>query len=168
MGIGVLVYVFWTPLRADTVEQTTIMASEALNDAKVKTQAVVLTKEIVRDVLTDEQSVVLLVEVVRRLLAKEDTHKAVALFLKSIFEDNYVQEITKKFVLEIVTDAWVHDRLLDIFKDLTLDLLKNPSTRDAMTKFLLETSTTTLQDHQLHHTTGKAVRATLWNAVSPF
>lgn len=166
MGIGGLVYIFWVPLRSDTVHQTTIMASEALTDVHVKKQAVVLTKEIVRDVLQDESSVKLLTEVVGRLLAKKETRRSVALFLKSTFEDNYTQEITRKFVLDVVTSEWVYDKLLDVLRDLVIDLLDDPKTRAVMTKFLLETTTEALRKEELHRTAGRAVRASLWSTVA--
>jgi len=168
MGVGSVLYLFWTPLQSDTVQKSSDVASKVLSDANVKTQAFLVSKQVVVGVLQDEVSVQLLVDVIARLLAQDSSRQAVSIFLKGLFDDEYTREISKHFVLQLVGDEWVHDQLLDILKTLVLDLLKDESTRRAMEQFLLDTSTTTLRDDEIRVIAGQAIRGAALSAVNPF
>ena len=168
MGIGLLIYVFWTPIKNDVGAQTAIVATDALNDIKLKEQALVVSKEVVRKLLTDDSSAELVAKLVVKLLADDETRIAVSMFLKSIFEDYYTQEISKKFVLHLVADEWVRGQLLEISKGLVHDLLKNPEVKQSLVNFLVDSTETALADRGLRKNTGKAIRSTVWHTLMPW
>jgi hypothetical protein len=167
-GIGAMIFFMWTPFREDSVRQTAAVASEALGDYKVREQAVQLSKEVVENVLRDAKSVDLVVHVVVKLLEQEDTKRAVTGFIQGIFEDRYTHEVTKKFVLSIVTDPWIRGKLDEIAKDLVLDLLRNPSVKEALTNYLLASASDALRQPELHVQTAEAVRGTLYATINPW
>ena len=148
----------------DTVDRTATMAAKALVD--VQEQAVVLSKAIVTNILQEEASVRLLIEVIHRLLSANDTRLTVTLFLQSIFEDHYTQEVTKDFVRRILTDRWVREKLHEVARQLVLDLLADPKTHDAMTTFLRETVEKTLDERSVQRSAGAAVRKSILHAFS--
>ena len=168
MGVGALIYILWSPVKADTVNQTADIASQALEDQRLKQTAVQLTKDIVEEILTDKRSVKLLADVLTDLLKEDSSREAVTSFIKNIFEDHYTQEISKKFVLKIVGDPWVLDQLHHIFYGLIVDLLKDPSTKDVLQEVLVAAAVDSLKDKELLSQTGRAVRAivlqTIWNS----
>lgn len=47
MGIGVLIFLFYNPVKEDTVHHTAIVASEALADIRLRGEATQLSKEVV-------------------------------------------------------------------------------------------------------------------------
>lgn len=149
------------------MHQTAVVASEALADVKIKLQAVALSKEVVEQVLRDPKSVELLVVVVRQLLQKEDTRIAVSSFLKSIFEDHYTKEVTKKFVIDILDSKEVRDHLDIVLYDLVVMLLKNPKVKDALVLYLLDSASGALRDQSFHYQAGGALRSSLYFAVNP-
>lgn len=168
MGVGALIFVLWSPVKADTVNQTADIASQALEDQRLKQTAVQLTKEIVEEILTDKRSVKLLADVLTELLKEDTSKEAVTSFIKTIFEDHYTQEISKKFVLKIVGDPWVLDQLHHIFYGLIVDLLKDPNTKDVLQGVLVGAAVESLKDKELLSQTGRAVRSvvfqTIWNS----
>lgn len=167
-GIGIAVYACWGQLKDDVGNQAAAVAGGALGDHQLKDKAVGLSKDVVRTVLSDDESVRLLVRIVTKLLGEDESRLAVSLFLKSIFEDTYTQEITKKFVLNIVADDWVRGQLIDISKGLVEDLLRDPEIKALLTKFLLDSTEEALRDSHLHKTTGKAIRKITYETVNPF
>ncbi|EPY27673.1 hypothetical protein STCU_05633 [Strigomonas culicis] len=168
MGMGFLFFLFYNPVKEDTVHHTAVVASEALNDLRLRNQAVQLSKDVVDNVLKDPKSLTLVCELVVQLLAKDDTKIAVSSLLQSLFEDHYTQEVTKKFVLTIVRDPWIQDQLHIIFKDQVTLLLQNEEIQQALTNLLISSASDGLEDPQLHFRAARAIRgwvATAFNAT---
>lgn len=168
MGVAAVAVLLWVPFKTDAPSRTADMASEALNDVKLKEQATVLSKQVVENVLQDQESVELLVSVIKRLLAEQESRLAVTLFIQSIFEDRHTQEISKKFVIELVKDPWVRHELQKVAFGLVLDLLDDDRTKDVMAEFLLSSTTEALKDAKLHQETGKAFRSATYFAINPW
>ena len=166
-AIGAILYLFWAPVRSDVTSKTTNIASDVLSDAAVKEKALEVTKAVVEGVLKDDASVDLLVDIIGRLLQQPSSVQVVALYLKSLFEDRYTQEISKHFVLTVVQDPWVYDQLGDVAVSLALDLLKNETTREAMKSFLVTSAVASLKDESLQATAGSAIRGAALTAVNP-
>ena len=118
-----------------------------------------LSKEVVENVLKDPKSVELVVQVVASLLQKEDTRVAVTSFIRSVFEDHYTKEISRKFVVEIIDSKLVREQLEVVAYDLVIDLLKNEKVREALSDFLLDATSDALKDKKLHASTGSAMRS---------
>ena len=168
MFVGGLAFVLWTPFKDDTLHNSSDLAQRTLGDAKVKEQALVLSKEVVSNILRDDRSVELLVTVITRLLKQEDSKLAVTSFIRSIFEDHYTQEITKKFVLKIILDPWIQEQLDRIAFDLTTNLLKDPKTKQVLVDLLIVAASEALADPKLHSSTAQAVRSTMYHTVNPW
>ena len=167
-GVGLAVYACWGQLKDDVGNQAATLAGNTLGDHQLKNKAVGLSKDVVRTVLSDDESVRLLVRIVTRLLGEDESRLAVSLCLKSIFEDKYTQEITKKFVLNIVADDWVRGQLIDVSKGLVEDLLQNPEIKALLVAFLLDATETALRDAHLHKTAGKTIRKVTYQTFVPF
>jgi hypothetical protein len=158
MGIGFLLYFLYTPVKEDTVHHTAVVASAALADARLKGQAVQLSKDVVLEVLRDPKSLDAAVDVVVALLAREETKIAVSSLLQSLFEDHYTQEVTKKFVLQVVQDPWIQDQLHGITEEQVRKLLRSPEVKTSLSNFLLESAVETMEKPQLHYEVARAVR----------
>ncbi|KAK7197089.1 hypothetical protein NESM_000653900 [Novymonas esmeraldas] len=158
MGIGFLVYFLYTPVKEDTVHHTAVVASEALADVRLRGHAVQLSKEVVLDVLRDPKSLDATADVVVGLLAREETKIAVSSLLQSLFEDHYTQEVTKKFVLQVVQDPWIQDQLQGITEEQVRKLLNNDSIKKELSRFLLESAVDGLEKPQLHYQVATAMR----------
>lgn len=158
MGIGFLLYFLYTPVKEDTVHHTAVVASEALADARLKSQAVQLSKDVVLEVLRDPKSLDAAVNVVVELLAREETKIAVSSLLQSLFEDHYTQEVTKKFVLQVVQDPWIQDQLQGITEEQVRKLLRNPEIKADLSNFLLKSAVDSLEKPQFHYEVARAVR----------
>ena len=164
-GVAMLVFLLAAPMKADTVQQTAQIASQALEDDRLKETATKLSKEVVEQILTDPRSVVLLAEVIQTLLKQDATKIAVTSFIRDIFEDRYTQEVTKKFVLKVVSDPWVMDQLHHILFSLVDDLLKDPETKEALREVLVVSSIEALRDEALQAQGGRAVRSIVWQTI---
>jgi len=167
-GVGALIYLLRNPFHSDTVQLTTNLATETLNDARVREQAVQLTREVLTNILHDTSSVHNLAVLIPRLLQQREVRDSVGSFLNSIFEDIYVQEVTKQFVLKIVKDKWVRDQLHDITVDLTIQLLNNPKVREELTQLLVESSKDALRKSETIDASAQAVRSTVVKAITPW
>jgi hypothetical protein len=165
MGVGLLVYVFWNPLKSDVGQHAAVVASDALSDVKLREQAIGVSKEVVQSILRDDASLILVAGLIKRLLNEDETKLAASLFLKSIFEDQYTQEISKKFVLHLVSDGWVKSQLIEISKSLVHDLLQDPTVKQALTSFLLDSTENALRDPTLHKVAAQAIRHTVIKSV---
>jgi hypothetical protein len=167
MGVGGVLYLLWDTFSSDATQQTKAVASDVLKDKDVRDRAFRATKELVQSVLRDGDAVELLVDVVQRLLAQERSRQSVSIFLQSIFEDHYTQEVTKQFVLTIVQDKWVREQLLVVARDLTLDLLQDPTAKEATTKFLVQTSMEALDSEMVQKSGGRAISGAVAGAITP-
>jgi hypothetical protein len=167
MGVGGVLYLLWDTFSSDATQQTKAVASDVLKDKDVRDRAFRATKELVQSVLRDGDAVELLVDVVQRLLAQERSRQSVSIFLQSIFEDHYTQEVTKQFVLTIVQDKWVREQLLVVARDLTLDLLQDPTAKEATTKFLVQTSMEALESEMVQKSGGRAISGAVAGAITP-
>lgn len=168
MGIGFLVYFLYAPVKEDTVHHTAVVASEALSDMRLKTQAIQLSKDVVEEVLNDPKSLRLVVNLVVQLLAQDDTRIAVSSLLQSLFEDHYTQEVTKKFVLMIVRDPWIQDQIQVIVKEQVLRLLQDSEIKQALSQFLLNSATESLKKPELHYEAARAVRHSVASLFNPW
>ncbi|CAD2214792.1 hypothetical protein AGDE_05844 [Angomonas deanei] len=164
MGIGFLMLLFYDPVKEDTVHHTAVVASEALNDVRLRSQAIQLSKDVVSNVLVDPKSLDLVVALVAQLLAQEQTKIAVSSLLQSLFEDHYTQEITKKFVLGIVRDPWIQEQIHLIVKDQMTLLLQDEDIKRKLTALLVESASTGLEDPTLHFTASRAIRS--WTSAA--
>lgn len=168
MGIGFLLFFLYTPVKEDTVHHTAVVASEALGDLRLKNQAIQLSKDVVLEVLRDPKSLDAVVEVVVQLLAREETKIAISSLLQSLFEDHYTQEVTKKFVLMVVQDPWIQEQLQAITKEQVHRLLTDPDVKVALSNYLVDSATESLQAPQLHYETARAVRHSVASLVNPW
>ncbi len=168
MCVGGLAFVLWTPFKEDTLQNSSDLAQRTLGDVKVKEQALQLSKEVVANILRDDRSVELLVTVITRLLKQEDSKLAVTSFIRGVFEDHYTQEITKKFVLKIILDPWIQEQLDRIAFDLTVNLLKDPKTKQVLVDLLVQSASEALMDPKVHASSAQAVRSTMYHAVNPW
>ncbi|KPI88234.1 hypothetical protein ABL78_2658 [Leptomonas seymouri] len=158
MGIGFLLYFLYTPVKEDTVHHTAVVASEALADARLKGQAVQLSKDVLLEVLRDPRSLDAVADVTAQLLAREETKIAVSSLLQSLFEDHYTQEVTKKFVLQVVQDPWIQDQLQGITEEQVRKLLRNPEIKRKLSDFLLKSAVDSLEKPQFHFVVARAIR----------
>ncbi|XQJ30732.1 hypothetical protein NXY56_006837 [Leishmania guyanensis] len=166
MGIGFLLYFLYTPVKEDTVHHTAVVASEALADARLKGQAVQLSKDVVLEVLRNPKSLDATVDVVVELLAREETKIAVSSLLQSLFEDHYTQEVTKKFVLQVVQDPWIQDQLQVITEEQVRKLLNSAAIKSELSRFLLKSALDSLEKPQLHYEAAKAMRHSVASLVN--
>ncbi|KAG8349099.1 hypothetical protein TRVL_00051 [Trypanosoma vivax] len=164
-AIGVLLYV---SLKEDTVHHTATVASEALGDARLREQATQLSKEVVECVLKDPKSLKLVVQLVVQVLRDDDSMIAVSSFLRTLFEDHYTQEVTKKFVLTTILDPWIQEQLRLIAKELVHDLLRDPSVKKALVVFLSDAAASSLHNERLHGDMAHAMRSIARQVVNPF
>ncbi|CBH10342.1 hypothetical protein, conserved [Trypanosoma brucei gambiense DAL972] len=167
-GIGAVGFFLYVSMKDDTVHHTAAVASEALGDARLRERATNLSKEVVESVLKDQKSVELVVGLVVRVLQEDDSMIAVSSFLRSLFEDHYTQEVTKKFVLMTLLDPWIQEQVRLIAKDLVKGLLRDPEVKKALVEFLSDSAATSLHDERLHYNMAHAVRSVAKRAVSPF
>lgn len=168
MGIGALSYFFYAPVKEDTVHHTAVVASEALGDLRLREQAIELSKVVVESVLKDQKSLDLVARLVVQLLRHEDTIIAVSSFLRSLFEDHYTQEMTKKFVLMTVLDPWIQEQLRHIAKELAKDLLKDPDVKKALVDFLRDSAVTALQNDEVHNDAACALKSVARRVLNPW
>lgn len=168
MGIGFILYLLYTPVKEDTVHHTAVVASEALDDIRLKEKALQLSKVIVMSVLQDEAFLKLVAELVRKLLAQEDTKIAVSSLLQSLFEDHYTQEVTKKFVLRIVRDPWIMEQLQVIVKEQALRLFEDKGVKRALSTFLTDSAAKSLSEPELQYETARAVRRSVAAVFNPW
>lgn len=168
MGLAAVVYFFSAPMKEDTVHQTAVLASEALQNLSLQKRAIELSKLVVRDVLSDPNSLNLTIKLVVELLGREEIKVALSSLLASLFEDRYTQEVTKKFILQILRDRWVSDQLDDITKKQIHRLLENQEIKDKLSIFLTEAASDALQKEELHDLSATAIRSTFLKTVNPF
>lgn len=168
MSIGFLIFLFYAPVKEDTVHHTAVVASEALGNLQLKNQVIQLSKDVVKAVLEDPSSMTLVVEFIEKMLSQDDTKIAVSSLLQSLFEDHYTQEVTKKFVLVIVRDPWIQDQLELLSKDIVLRLLDDPDIKAALSAFLVVSASDSLNDAELHHETARAIRTAVVRIFNPW
>ncbi|KEG15436.1 hypothetical protein DQ04_00071040 [Trypanosoma grayi] len=168
MGIGAIGFFFYAPVKDDTVHHTAVVASEALGDVRLREQAIQLSKEVVESVLKDPKSLDLVVALVVQLLRQDDTKIAVSSFLRSLFEDHYTQEVTKKFVLMTILDPWIQEQLRGIAKDLASGLLQDPEVKKALVDFLTDSAAESLRSENLICDTARTVRSVATHIINPW
>ncbi|EKF33651.1 hypothetical protein MOQ_002475 [Trypanosoma cruzi marinkellei] len=168
MGIGAIGFFLYAPVKEDTVHHTAVVASEALGDLRLREQAIQLSKEVVENVLTDPKSLDLVVRLVVQVLRQDDTRIAVSSFLRSLFEDHYTQEVTKKFVLMTILDPWIQEQLRSIAKDLAKDLLNDPEVKRALVNLLTDSANTSLRDEELRYGAARAMRSVAKRTINPW
>lgn len=168
MGVAMVAYFFSTPMKEDTVHHTAVMASEALQNTNLQKRAIELSKLVVRDVLNDPNSLNLTVKLVTELLGREEVKIAISSLLLALFEDRYTQEITKKFILQILRDHWVTEQLDDLTKKQIYRLLANQELKNALSVYLTEAASNALQKEELHDLSASAIRCTFINLINPF
>jgi len=162
MGCGGVVYLLRHPLRSDTVHQTADVASEALSDIRLRQQAIVLSKEVVNNILRNDESLNLLKDLLLRLLQQEETRNGLMMLLHGVFEDPYFQETTKKFVVRILSDAWIMERLTQMTHELGGDLLANETTKSQMVEFLQSTAGTAIESQEVKEKAMSTGREIVW------
>ncbi|CCW59860.1 unnamed protein product [Phytomonas sp. EM1] len=167
MGIGFVAFLLYAPVKEDTVHHTAVVASEALGDLRLKGRAVELSKEVVDNVLNDPKTLQLVVGIAVKLLAQEDTKIAISSLLRSLFEDHYTQEITKKFVLKILRDPWIMEQIHVIAKDHTLKIIETKEVKTALTKLFTECIERMVENSELQHSVARAIRVSLIRAINP-
>ncbi|KAH9577459.1 hypothetical protein LSM04_006288 [Trypanosoma melophagium] len=168
MGIGAICFFFYAPVKEDTVHHTAVVASEALGDVRLREQAIQLSKAVVESVLNDRKTLELVVRLVVQLLRQDDTMIAVSSFLRSLFEDHYTQEVSKKFVLMTVLDPWIQEQLRGIAKDLAKGLLRDPEIKKELVNLLTDSAATSLQDEELRYDAARAVRLVAKRVINPW
>lgn len=168
MGLAAVVYLFSAPMKEDTVHHTAVLASEALQNLSLQKRAIELSTLVVQNVLSDPNSLNLTIKLVVELLGREEIKIAISSLLSSLFEDRYTQEVTKKFILQILRDRWVSDQLDDITKHQIQRLLVNQEIKDELAKFLTEAASDALQKQELHDLSATAIRSTFLKIFNPF
>ena len=161
-GCGCLIFLLRTQLRSDTVHQTVDVASEALGDLRLRQQAIVLSKEVVHNILRHEESLELLKDLLYHLLQQQETKNNLMMLLRNVLDDPYFQETTKKFVVRILGDAWIMERLTAITQNQARDLTQNENTRAHMTEFLKLTLSSALESQELREKATSAGREIVW------
>ena len=107
VAVGMFLFVFREPLKADTVKGTADVAKRVISEKKVQDEALEATKSIVSQILRDDPSLELLVKLLKNLVQQKDTEVALAGLIKRLFEDQNTKENTKVFVAKVLTDEYV-------------------------------------------------------------
>ena len=136
MGCGALLYAIRRPIRADTVNQTADVASEALSDHRLRQQAVMLSNEVVNKLLRNDEVAMLVRDVLIHVVQQNETRNALMMLIHNVFEDPYFQETVKKFVIRTLNDPWIIEKVNDLASNTGHSLIQNPKLRSEVTGLL--------------------------------
>ena len=149
VGCGLILYAIRTPIRADTVNQTADVASEALSDHRLRQQAVVLSNEVVNKLLRNDEVTILVRDVLVRVLQQSETRNALMMLIHNVCDDKYFQETAKKFVIRTLNDPWIIEKINDISSTTAHNLTKNTSLQKEIADILKTSAIKALESERV-------------------